>query len=424
MRVLMLSWEYPPLLYGGLGRHVHALAEAQAAAGHDVVVLTQQADGAEPNEVVGGVRLVRAPLDPPFVPLEENLLAWTLGLNHSLARAGLAVTRDWRPEVVHAHDWLVTHAATTLKHALGVPLVATVHATEAGRHQGWLPTALSKAIHGIEWWLTFEARRVITCSEAMRWEVHRLFELPDDTTDVVANGIDLPRWRPEPARVRAMRERFAGEGPLLVCSGRLEWEKGVHTVVKAMPRLRRRFPGVRLVVAGRGSKEQDLRELAADKRVSRAVEFAGWLEREDLVALTAAADVALVPSIYEPFGLVALEAAAAGTPLVVADTGGLREFVRDGVTGLRFSPRNVPGCADAVTRLLRDEVLGRRLAREARRALQRDHRWEDVAERTVQVYRRAVREEQELPEGLRAGRAAARPRPVVRDGNLLRDDTA
>lgn len=421
----MLSWEYPPLIYGGLGRHVHALAESLAAAGHDVLVLTQQAAGAAPDEVVGGVRVVRAPLDPPFMPLEEDFLAWTLGLNHSLARAGLELTRAWRPDVVHAHDWLVAHAAATLKHALGLALVATVHATEAGRHQGWLPTGLSRAIHGVEWWLTYEARRVITCSEAMRWEVHRLFELPEGTTDVVVNGIDLRRWRPEPARVRAMRERYAGEGPLLVCSGRLEWEKGVHTLVKAMPRLRRRFPGVRLVVAGRGSKEQDLRELAVQKRVAGSVELAGWLEREDLVALTAAADVALVPSIYEPFGLVALEAAAAGTPLVVADTGGLREFVHDGVTGLRFSPRDVPECADAVTRVLRDEVLGRRLARAARRAVQRDHRWEDVAERTVQVYRRAVGEEQELQAGLSAGQVAGRgaqPRPPVDGRNLLRDD--
>lgn len=415
----MLSWEYPPLLYGGLGRHVHALAEALAAAGHDVVVVTQQAEGAGPDETVGGVRVVRVPHDPPFVPLEKDFLAWTLALNHSLARAGLEVTRDWHPDVVHAHDWLVTHAATAIKHAHRLPLVATVHATEAGRHQGWLPGELSKAIHTVEWWLTFEARRVITCSEAMRWEVQRLFELPEGKTDVVVNGIDLRRWRSDPVRVREARERFGGSGPLIAYSGRLEWEKGVHTVVKAMPRLRRRFPGLRLVVAGRGSKEPDLRELAARLRVARSVEFPGWLEREDLPSLTAAADVAVVPSIYEPFGLVALEAAAVGTPLVVADTGGLREFVRDGVTGLRFSPRNVPECADAVTRVLSDEVLAHRLAGAARRALQRGHRWTDVAARTAEVYLRAVQEEGELQAELRR---AARPRIVVRGGNLLRDD--
>ena len=193
MRILILSWEYPPLVYGGLGRHVHALAEAQAAAGHEVAVVTQAIDGSPSDSVVNGVRVVRVQPDPPALPMSD-LLAWVMSFEHALTRAALRVAEELRPEVVHGHDWLVAHTATAVKEAYGIPLVATVHATEAGRHQGWLPGPLNKAVHTVEWWLTFEARRVITCSSHMRWEVTRLFDLPPDSVDVIPNGIDLERW--------------------------------------------------------------------------------------------------------------------------------------------------------------------------------------------------------------------------------------
>jgi glycogen(starch) synthase len=415
MRVLMLSWEYPPVMVGGLGRHVHSLAEAVSRAGHTVTVLTRHGAGAAYDEVVGGVRVVRVPEDPPLFPFETELLAWAMAFNHALTRAGLLVAED-PPDVVHAHDWLVAHAAATLKHHLGVPLVATVHATEAGRHQGWLPGPLNKAIHSVEWWLTYEARRVITCSEYMRWEVTRLFDLPPDKMDVVANGIRAERWRPDPARVAAARSRYAGSGPLVVFSGRLVYEKGVHDLLRAMPRLRRRHPGIRLVVAGSGPHDEALRAQARALRLGRSVCFPGFVGEAELAALAAAADCAVVPSIYEPFGLVALEAAAAGTPLVVADVGGLREFVQPGHTGLRFRPGDAAGLADAVTALLSDQVLARRMARAARAVVTADYSWDRLAARTAEVYERAAREERALHAELAA---RALPRLVVRDGNLL-----
>ena len=426
MRILLLSWEYPPLVYGGLGRHVHALAEAQAAAGHQVTVLTQTVVDAVPDEVVNGVRVVRVPPDPPFLdPFGaggvDELLAWMLGLNHSLARAGLRLADEVRPQVMHAYDWMTTHAATTLKDALGLPMVATVHATEAGRHQGWLPGPISRSIHTVEWWLTFEARRVITCSEHMRWEVTRLFELPADKVDVLPNGIDVDHWSVPAAARTAARTRYAGDGPLVVFAGRLEWEKGVHTLIEAMPRLRRRHRGLRLVVAGQGSKAAELAQLARRKRVAGSVTFTGFLDGGQVAGLLAAADVAVVPSRYEPFGLAALEAAAAGAPMVAGDTGGLREFVRPGVTGLLFEPGDAAGLADAVSTLLRDQVLVRRVVRAAREALRRDHTWASVAERTVAVYERAEREERALQAGF-AARAERPLRVVVRDGNLLTGD--
>jgi len=416
VRVLMLSWEYPPVLVGGLGRHVHALAEAMARAGHEVTVLSRHpGDPDVPyDEVSGGVRIVRVPEDPSLLSFADDLLAWTMALNHALTRAGLAVCAQAPPDVVHAHDWLVAHAATTLKHHLGVPLVATLHATEAGRHQGWLPGPLNRGIHSIEWWLTYEARRVIACSAYMRWEVTRLFELPPEKVDVLPNGVDAARWQVAPDRVAAARRRWAGEGPLLAYGGRLVHEKGVQDLLAALPRLVRRHPGLRLVVAGTGPAAAALRERARALRLGRSVAFAGFIPDADLAALVAAADCAVVPSRYEPFGLVALEAAAAGTPVAAADVGGLAEIVADGRTGVRFAAGDPAALAAAVDRVLADQVLARRLVRNARAVLAAEHTWAGVATRTVATYELAARQERALHA---AGRAA--PRLVVRDGNLL-----
>jgi len=426
VRALVLSWEYPPLVYGGLGRHVHAVCEGLARAGHAVTVVTQHAPGADYDEVLHGVRVVRVAEDPPLLTLGDDLLAWVLALGHRLTRTALRVAEEGAAagapfEVVHAHDWLVAHPATTLKEHLRVPLVATVHATEAGRHQGWLPTALSRTVHTTEWWLTWEARRVITCSAAMREEVRRLFDLPADKVDVIPNGVDARAW----VRPRAASPLATGGGPLVVFAGRLEYEKGVHTLLAAVPRLRRCHPGLRVVVAGTGTHAETLRAQSRRLRLGRSLLFAGHLDQPATAALLHAADAAVVPSIYEPFGIVALEAAVAGAPLAVAATGGLRETVESGVTGEVFAAGDPEALADAVSALLGDQVRARRLARAASVRALREHDWDALAVRTAAVWARAVQEERALLAALSAGQVGGvRPplRVVVGDGNLLGGD--
>lgn len=416
MRVMMLSWEYPPVVVGGLGRHVHALATGLAAAGHEVTVVTRHGDGAALDEVSDGVRIVRAPLDPPLFPFStETLLAWTMSFNHALTRAALRVAGERRFDVVHGHDWLVTHAAVTLKHHLGVPLVATVHATEAGRHSGWLPAELNRCIHSVEWWLTYEARRVLVCSGYMRWEVSRLFDLPRGKVEVIENGVAERSFAARPAAARAARQRYGADGPLVGYAGRLVYEKGVQDLLAAVPRLRRRFPGLRVVVAGDGKYRPELEAEAKRLRLGRAVDFAGFVSGDELPALYAAADCVVVPSRYEPFGLVALEAAAAGAPLAVSSVGGLAEFVVPGETGVTFPPGDPAALADAVTGVLSDEVTARRLARRARRLVSDRYGWATIAERTATAYQRAERDERAL------GSPLPMPPIVVPDGNLLRD---
>lgn len=393
MRVLMLSWEYPPVVVGGLGRHVHALATRLAAQGHDVIVLCRQETGTDAtthpstDDVTERVRVVRVAEDPPHLAFERDLVAWTLGMGHAMIRAAHDLLRSWRPEVVHAHDWLVTHPAIAIADLLGVPLVATMHATEAGRHSGWLSQALNQQIHSVEWWLANRADALVTCSAAMRTEVAQLFDLEPTDIAVIHNGIETDGWRVGAREIADMRRRYGRtDVPLLLFFGRLEWEKGVQDLIAALPKIRALHPGARLVVAGKGRQEAELVATARKHRVRRAVEFVGHLSDRELRAALAAADAVVLPSRYEPFGIVALEAAAAGAPLVASTAGGLGEVVVDGRTGVSFPPGDVPAIANAVDTVLRDPAAARSRALAARDRLAVDFDWGRIARATARVY--------------------------------------
>lgn len=390
MRILHLTWEYPPVMYGGLGRHVHALANAQAANGHDVVVITQAPNSAAPARVpwgsTGPVRVLRATIDPSTHD-PRDLLAHVAEMECEFTGHGNALLTDWQPDVIHAHDWMVAHAAVALRRRCGAPLAATIHATEAGRNRGWVTTDLSTAIHGIEWWLANTADAVITCSRTMRDEVSTLFGV--DTAEVVPNGIEPAEWqRPEFETARISAEN-ADAHPLVAYTGRVEWEKGVQTLVSAMPALRRTHPGIRLLVAGRGTYLDDVQRQAANLGLDGTIRFLGWVSEEDLRAIVAAADLAVAPSLYEPFGLIALEAAAIGTPLVVSATGGLAEFADDGRRALTFAPGDADSLAQAVSAALADPRATHERAERARESVLADFDWRDLARRTTEVYARA-----------------------------------
>lgn len=402
MRVMMLSWEYPPVVVGGLGRHVYALAAQLAAQGHEIVILCRQPAGSDASThptidspadgTPAGVRVLRVAEDPPHLTFEHDLVAWTLAMGHAMIRAGHALLADWRPDVVHAHDWLVTHPAIALADAAGVPLVSTMHATEAGRHSGWLSQPLNQQVHSVEWWLANRSDALITCSAAMRDEVGQLFEVPPSTISVLHNGIESLGWQAQPAGVAAARRKYnPGGDPLLLFFGRLEWEKGVQDLIAALPKIRRHHPGARLVVAGKGRSAPWLAEQARKRRVARSVTFTGHLADGELPALLAVADAVVLPSRYEPFGIVALEAAAVGAPLVASTAGGLGEVVLHGKTGLSFAPGDVSALARAVGEVLDEPAAARRRARAAKARLRTDFDWAKIAGQTAEVYARARR---------------------------------
>ncbi|MEU3454729.1 glycosyltransferase family 4 protein [Micromonospora sp. NPDC006766] len=421
MRALFLSWEYPPVMVGGLGRHVYSLSRALVQAGHEVTVVTRHAPGAAYEEYVDGVRVIRAAEDPPqFAFSGPTLLAWTMALNHTLTRAALRAADTAGFDVIHAHDWLVAHSAMTLREHLGIPLVTTIHATEAGRHQGWLPADTNRSIHSTEWWLANESDRVVVCSHYMRWEVNQLFGVPHQRVDVVANGVDPELWRSDPVRTDNARRAYAGDGPLIGFAGRLVYEKGVQDLIAALPAVRAQHPGLRLIVAGDGPHRQKLVGLTESLGLEQAVSFTGFLGG-DLPSVMAATDAMVVPSIYEPFGMIALETAATGTPIAAASTGGLKEIVEPGRTGMNFSAANPDALATVVSKLLADGGNARRMARTAQHMVVDRFSWSLIAERTSRVYATAAAGTSSFLTS-RAAELVAHGYPELRipEGNLLR----
>ena len=207
--------------------------------------------------------------------------------------------------------------------------MTTIHATEHGRHQGWVDKHPQSYIHGVERWITNRSDRVIACSFYMREQIADIFGVEEERVAVIPNGIDPEDLQPQDAgELRRLRLEFAApDEKLVLLVGRLVYEKGFQLALEAMPGVIERLPGTRFLVAGSGTHEEELRRQAEELGLMEHGTFLGWIGDDVLHSLYRIADVCVVPSIYEPFGLVALEAMASGCPCIVADTGGLREVV-------------------------------------------------------------------------------------------------
>jgi glycogen(starch) synthase len=385
-RVLILSWEYPPLIEGGLARHVRKLSEGLVERGVDVHVLTRGGEEMAEEETAGGVAIhrVREPKRPTDL---GEFVAWVERMNSDMLAVGVELGDRYDFDLVHGHDWLVAMAGDHLARRFRAPLVTTIHATEHGRHQGWVDKHPQSYIHGVERWITNRADQVIVCSFYMREQVAEIFGVPDERIAVIWNGIDPGDLQPHPGpELERLRAQFAApDEKLVLLIGRLVYEKGFQLALQAMPALIARHPETRFLVAGSGTHEQELRRQAEELVLMENGTFLGWMGDDVLHSLYRIADVCVVPSLYEPFGLVALEAMASGCPCIVADTGGLREVVPHEEAGLRFTARDPDSLVEMVERVFRDHDLRKRLIAEAAEHVLRFD-WGDVAERTVAVY--------------------------------------
>jgi glycogen(starch) synthase len=387
-RVLILSWEYPPIVEGGLARHVRKLAEGLVAEGTDVHVLTRGGGHRPAEEVRHGVTVHRV-AEPDFPKNDlDAFIAWVEDMNRDLAAAGEKLGEQLEFDVVHSHDWLVAPAAEELKESFGTPWLVTVHATEHGRHQGWVRKHPQSYIHRIEREMVRRADRVITCSDFMRDHVNQVFRVAKRKITTIQNGIDSRDLEPiEPVDLEELRARYAAPGErLILLVGRLVYEKGFHLALEALPPVIKRLGNVRFVVCGTGTAEADLKEQASQLGLMKHGSFIGWTGDDTLHSLYRVADLCVVPSIYEPFGLVALEAMASGCLCLVADTGGLREVVPgDGTAGLRFRARDPRSLGRMIEMMLTDEELRERLIAEAREHVLKFD-WSEVAAETAAVY--------------------------------------
>ncbi len=398
MRVLMFSWEYPPVVEGGLARHVRGLAEQLAASGVELHVISRGPEATVHEEHAGVV--VHRIAQPPFPRDIDAFLRWVAAMNDEMSALADTLAAELDVDLVHSHDWLVADAARACARRIERPWVVTVHATEHGRHRGWVQKHPQSAIHRAERAMAHDADHLITCSRYMRGHVADVFGVPRRRITALRNGIDLgPGGEPtEAGRSPAAapgRAELAAPGELLVLLvGRLVHEKGFHLALDALaPLVRARgsaLPPVRFAVVGTGTAERDLRLQARRLRLERAGRFLGWVGDERLRALYRDGNVCVVPSLYEPFGIVALEAMAGGCPCIVADTGGLREIVpADERVGLRVAPDDAGALSDALARLLRDPGLRARLAAGAREHVAAFD-WPRVAASTRDVYARVL----------------------------------
>jgi glycosyltransferase involved in cell wall biosynthesis len=398
MRVVMLSWEYPPRIVGGIARHVEELSEALVSRGHEVHVVTCEHTESAPEETARGVRLHR--VTP--VSHSQDFIHWIHLLNGAMHFRADRLIKDWvrpgedtqrRPVedgiILHAHDWLAHFCARDLKHEFHLPLIATIHATEWGRNHG-IHTEMQRQIASTEWQLTYEAWRVIVCSGYMRSEVRNVFQTPADKIDVIPNGVragkfDFDFSPPEAARFRA--QLAAQQEKLIFFVGRMVPEKGAHLLIEALPKVRHRVPEARLVIVG-GGDGSELKTRAEELGVSDFIRFTGYVPDEFLLRLYRVIDVACFPSVYEPFGIVALEAMAAGVPVIVSDAGGLPDVVEHNVSGVVVPRGDSDALADAIIGSLRDPSRARKLADTAVRRAQEVFNWGRIAAQTEAVYER------------------------------------
>jgi glycogen(starch) synthase len=386
MRVLLISWEYPPVIEGGLARHVRKLAEHLVGEGVEVHVLTRGGGHLPAEEDRHGV-IVHRVAEPPFPKDVRAFVRWVEEMNADMYSLGAELCERVEFALVHSHDWLVAAAAQRLARRQGLPWVTTVHATEYGRHQGWVQKHPQSHIHAAERKMVRSADRVITCSRYMRGHVASVFGIAPARVTVIPNGIDPRDLEPVVEDLRGLRGSYARpDERLVLLVGRLVYEKGFHLALDALAPVVKQLGNVRFVVAGTGTAEAELKRQARRLGLTRYGSFLGWVGDDMLHSLYRVAEVVIVPSIYEPFGLVALEAMASGCLCVVADTGGLREVVPDDETvGVRFPSRDAEALGAVLERYLTDDEAREQVVAEARDHVLRFD-WVEVARTTLEVY--------------------------------------
>lgn len=391
---MMLSWEYPPRIVGGISPHVYDLSQQLVKQGIEVHVVTKHTPQAPDEEIEpSGVHVHRVHLaETPNDFLHEIQL-----LNDATEIRVRELLEDWRPggqpTVFHAHDWLSLDAARTLKYEYSLPMVATVHATEEGRNQG-IHNEMQRYIHEQEYWLTYEAWRVIVCTDYMKGEVARSFNIPTDKIDVIYNGVVASKFEFEwsEAERAAWRIKYAQpDEPIVMYVGRFVREKGIQLLLNSASAILAKQPNARFVIVGGGNRAQFERFVRWYGLQDRVV-FTGFMANRNLHQMFRIADVAVFPSLYEPFGIVALEAMAAGAPVVASDAGGLKEVVLHDVTGTSHFAGDTGSLAWAILRVLDDPQRAQRLNQAARARLQTDFNWSNIATQTIDVYDRVWEE--------------------------------
>ena len=389
MKVLVLAWEFPPRLIGGIARHVAELYPEIVKLNYEIHLITVESGNAPKYEIWEGIHVHRV-----LVARGNDFFHWVANMNDSMGHyGGKLIEKESNFDIIHAHDWLVGDAAIALKHTFKIPLIATIHATEHGRNNG-IHRDGQRYIDEKEKALVYNAWRVIVCSQYMRHEVERALNSPWNKIDVIYNGI-----RPEKKihstdfdRV-SFRRRFARDDERIIYYvGRMTHEKGVSVLLNAAPKVLEKLGGkAKFVIIGGGNTDR-LKHQASSLGIAERCYFTGFMSDEDLDKFQTIADCAVFPSLYEPFGIVALESFAARVPVVVSHTGGFPEVVQHHKTGIVTETNNANSLACGILEVLKNRHLARCLVKNAYKSLKTRFDWKTLAKQTVMVYSRVIKE--------------------------------
>lgn len=391
MRILVISWEYPPYVVGGMGKHVTGLVAALSSLTLadeplEIDVLTTRTNGGQLIEQIAPHVTVHR-VTVPALNTNDFYNSAMVG-NAVLTTYALSLPHHY--DLIHIHDWLVGEVGIALKHHWKTPLLATVHATERGRHQGYITNPMSAQINEMDWRICYEAWRVIVCSEYMRGEVHYFFGTPYDKVDIIANGLNSSEaTHCQPADLDRLRRYYSPNGEkLLLFVGRIVHEKGLHVLIRAMPGILAEHPDVRLLAAGKNGDQ--LLPAAQELKVDKAIRFLGFISDSERSCFYQIADAAIFPSLYEPFGIVALEAMVQNCNVIASNVGGLGEVVEHMKNGLTVYPNDPQSIVWAVNELFAHPEAAQQRRKYALTETLPQYEWDKIAAQTVAVYQNIV----------------------------------
>ena len=410
MKIAVFVYEYPPKIVGGLGTYAAEITRKFVLMDHDVTVFTMNDDeGTLPTrEIWRGIEIHR-PLhidvsDSLPDVIAEDIKKWGRGIHlfgklmvyNYLSAAKLLnelVKKEGvKYDLVVAHDWLSVMGGVTVKKESGMPLVFHVHSTEKGRTLG----SGSSVVSNIELRGATKADMIITVSYAMKDELIQL-GFPRDKIHVSYNGVDPKKYDPASVsaeQVRKIRERYGlkDDNPMILFLGRLVGVKGVDKLIMAIPHILPKFPKARLVIVGVGDLQEYLTNLVKTMRLDDYVKFRfDFISEEERILHYAACDVAAFPSLYEPFGIVALEAMSMEKPVVVGAAGvsGMREIViscSEEQCGYHIDPNNPSDIAWGIMSALESPEKRKWLGKNGRKRVLNEFTWGKIAENTATLY--------------------------------------
>ena len=366
MKILMLTWEYPPRIVGGIARVVNDLSKRLIKDGHEVTVITYREGNAPYYEEDKGVKVHRV---DNYIINPNNFIDWIMQMNFNMiAKANEIISKEGK---------------------FDIPIVSTIHATECGRNSG-IHDETQRYINDTEWMLTYESTEVIVNSNYMKRELQSLFGLPFEKINVVPNGININMFNGIERDYNFRRKYALDNEKIILFMGRLVYEKGVNHLISAMPKILAGYHDAKLIIAGKGGMYDELKEQANAIGLGNKVYFTGYMDPKEVCKMYKCADVAVFPSTYEPFGIVALEGMLSGTPVVVSDIGGLNEIVEHGVDGMKSYAGNANSLADSILALLYNPQLSDNVVKKAKAKVKNEYNWGKITQDTHFIYQKAI----------------------------------